>query len=164
MQNQPLLDRIQAKIYQDRSSLKQTLISRHAGQKVVFTNGCFDLLHKGHIHTLSRARDLGDLLIVGLNSDDSVRRLKGPSRPVNSQLDRAFLLSALCCVDYVTLFAEDTPVETIRILAPSIHVKGGDYRAEDLPEKEAVESQGGKIVVLPFEKGYSTTQILERGT
>lgn len=163
MQNEPLLDRIRAKIFTDRSSLKQTLTSRHSGQKVVLTNGCFDIVHTGHIHTLARARDLGDLLIVALNRDDSVRRLKGPARPVNAEGDRALVLAALSCVDYVTFFAEDTPVETIRILGPSIHVKGGDYRAEDLPEKEAVESQGGKIVVLPFEKGYSTTQILERG-
>lgn len=159
MQNTPHLDRIHSRIFEDRAILARKLAGRPG---IVFTNGCFDILHKGHIHTLCRARELGDLLVVGLNSDESVRRLKGPSRPVNSQADRAFVLAALSCVDYVTYFSEDTPVETILELSPAVHVKGGDYRAEDLPEKTAVESRGGKIVVLPFEKGYSTTQILER--
>ncbi len=156
------LDRIRSKVFRDRAALKRELDERHPGRQTVLTNGCFDILHRGHIQTLSGARDQGDLLIVALNSDESVRKLKGPSRPVNSEDDRALLIASLSCVDYVTFFGEDTPIETIRILAPRVHVKGGDYKPEDLPEREIVVSLGGRLVVLPFERGYSTTAILEK--
>lgn len=129
---------------------------------MVFTNGCFDILHAGHIRYLEDARALGDLLVVGVNSDSSTRHLKGPSRPIVLENERAEAVAALRSVDYVTVFEEDTPVETIRILKPDIHVKGGDYCAVDLPETPVVESYGGKIVIVPFSKGLSTTSIIER--
>lgn len=135
---------------------------RQAGQTVVFTNGCFDLLHVGHVQTLSRARAEGDRLVVGVNSDESVRRLKGARRPVNPEADRAALLAALRCVDAVVIFAEDTPVETLEVLRPDIHVKGGDYKVEELPEAETVRAYGGRIVLIDLVPGRSTTSMIER--
>ncbi|MBI3925963.1 MAG: D-glycero-beta-D-manno-heptose 1-phosphate adenylyltransferase [Armatimonadetes bacterium] len=132
---------------------------RSSGARVVFTNGCFDLLHAGHVETLLRARCEGDALVVGLNSDASVRRLKGPRRPLTREEDRAFLVAALECVDYVVVFPEDTPIETIRQLRPDVHVKGGDYRPEDLPEGEVVRSYGGRVVIAPVIPGLSTTRL-----
>lgn len=129
---------------------------------VVFTNGCFDLLHVGHLRTLREARRLGDLLVVGLNSDASVRRLKGGSRPVVPLEERAELLAGLECVDYVVPFEEDTPIPTLQVLRPEVHVKGGDYRPEDLPEAEVVRSWGGRVVVARRVPGRSTTQLVER--
>ncbi len=135
---------------------------RAEGRTVVFTNGCFDLLHLGHLRYLRRARAMGDLLVVGLNSDASVRRLKGPDRPLVPELERAELLAGLRCVDFVTLFNEPTPEAVIDALRPSIHVKGGDYRVEALPEAAAVRRGGGRVVILPFEVGHSTTDLVER--
>jgi len=138
--------------------------AREEGKTVVFTNGCFDILHVGHVRYLQDARALGDLLVVGVNTDDSVRRLKGPTRPVVSEWERAEILAALQCVDYVSLFNEDTPVELITAIRPSIHVKGGDYKVEDLPEAEAVIAGGGKIVIVSFSstdsEGFSTTNVI----
>jgi rfaE bifunctional protein nucleotidyltransferase chain/domain len=128
----------------------------------VFTNGCFDLLHVGHVKTLQRARAEGDRLIVGVNSDDSVRRLKGPSRPLNNEMDRACLLAALKCVDAVTIFPEDTPVEVLSELRPDVHVKGGDYREEDLPEATVVKQHGGRIVLIDLVPNRSTTALIEK--
>lgn len=134
------------------------------GRTVVFTNGCFDILHIGHVRYLQDARALGDLLVVGVNSDDSVRRLKGPDRPVVPEFERVEILAALQCVDYVTIFAEDTPVELILTVKPDIHVKGGDYRPEDLPEADAVLSVGGRIQIVPYTstetEGRSTTTLI----
>jgi 3-deoxy-manno-octulosonate cytidylyltransferase (CMP-KDO synthetase) len=130
------------------------------GQRVVFTNGCFDILHVGHIQLLETARASGDFLVVGLNSDASVRRLKGESRPIHSQEARATVLAALSCVDAVVIFEEDTPVETIEVLKPNVHVKGGDYNADDLPETETVRRNGGEILIIPLVEGYSTTRAL----
>lgn len=135
---------------------------RAAGETVVFTNGCFDLLHVGHVQTLSRAKAEGDRLVVGVNSDASVSRLKGPQRPINSEMDRAALLAALRCVDAVVVFTEDTPVETLLALQPDVHVKGGDYKVEDLPEASVVESYGGRIVLIDLVPGRSTTAMIER--
>lgn len=135
---------------------------RDDGETVVFTNGCFDLLHVGHVQTLSRARAQGDRLVVGVNSDASVARLKGPHRPINSELDRAALLAALRCVDAVVIFTEDTPVETLTVLRPHVHVKGGDYRIEDLPEASVVQEYGGRIVLIDLVPGRSTTAMIER--
>ncbi len=135
---------------------------RAAGETVVFTNGCFDLLHVGHVQTLSRAKAEGDRLVVGVNSDASVSRLKGPQRPINSEMDRAALLAALRCVDAVVIFTEDTPVETLLALQPDVHVKGGDYKVEDLPEASVVESYGGRIVLIDLVPGRSTTAMIER--
>ena len=130
--------------------------------RIVFTNGCFDLLHVGHLRYLQQARELGDLLVVGVNTDAGVRRLKGPSRPLVSEDERAELLAGLRCVDYVTLFDEATPVETIRALKPHVHVKGGDYREEDLPEAAAVREGGGEVKIMPLVPGRSTTDLVRK--
>jgi len=132
------------------------------GGKAVSTNGCFDILHVGHVALLEEARKLGDFLIVGINSDASVKKLKGPSRPLNSENSRAVVLRALRCVDAICLFEQDTPVEWLQKIQPSAHVKGGDYKAEDLPENTLVKSWGGEIVILPFIEGHSTTSIIDR--
>lgn len=129
-------------------------------KRIIFTNGCFDILHKGHITYLAQAKDLGDILIIAINSDDSIKRLKGVDRPINKLEDRMFLLASLYFVDYVTFFNEDTPVEIIKKIKPDIHVKGGDYDIKTLPEKSVIESYGGEIVILPFVDGYSTTKLI----
>jgi rfaE bifunctional protein nucleotidyltransferase chain/domain len=135
---------------------------REAGGRVVFTNGCFDLLHPGHVSYLRAARSLGDALVVGLNSDTSVRRLKGPSRPVVPEKDRAVVLEALESVDAVVVFGEDTPVRLMRELEPTVYVKGGDYRIKDLPEAEVAKEFGAEVRIIPFEPGYSTSALIER--
>lgn len=132
---------------------------RQAGSRVVFTNGCFDLLHVGHLATLQSAREQGDLLVVGLNSDESVQKLKGPARPLLPQWERAQLLAALTCVDYVVIFSEENPNEVLRQLQPDVHVKGGDYRVEDLPETPIVEAYGGRVHIAPIVQGRSTTRL-----
>lgn len=135
---------------------------RSLGETVVFTNGCFDLLHPGHVDLLRKAKALGRRLVVGLNSDDSVTRLKGPTRPILSQADRAAMLSALSCVDLVVIFEEDTPLELLSALKPDILVKGSDYRPDQVVGKDLVESYGGKIALVPLVDGYSTTGIEKR--
>jgi rfaE bifunctional protein nucleotidyltransferase chain/domain len=130
--------------------------------KLVFTNGCFDLLHRGHIYYLSRARELGDVLVVGLNSDSSVSGLKGPGRPVNSQQARAEVLGALAFVDYIIVFEEETPLELIKTLQPDLLVKGGDYRVEDIVGYREVNSLGGRVVTIPLLEGYSSSSIIDR--
>lgn len=143
-------------------TLAQALELRN-GRSLVFTNGVFDLLHVGHVRYLRQARALGDLLIVGVNSDESVRRLnKGPERPLNVADERIELLEALRWVDGAVEFAEDTPVELIRQLRPEVHVKGGDYRVEDLPETPIVQEYGGRVEILPFVVGRSTTSLVNR--
>jgi rfaE bifunctional protein nucleotidyltransferase chain/domain len=133
------------------------------GQKVVFTNGCFDLLHLGHVRYLEEACSLGDALIVGVNTDASAARLnKGPGRPCTPEADRARVLAALACVDRVVLFDEDTPLILITALQPDILVKGGDYRLHDIVGREIVLARGGRVLALPFVPGYSTTALLER--
>jgi D-beta-D-heptose 7-phosphate kinase/D-beta-D-heptose 1-phosphate adenosyltransferase len=129
---------------------------------LVFTNGVFDILHRGHVEYLDHARRLGDAMVVGLNTDDSVRRLKGPMRPVNGEVDRAVVLAGLCSVDAVVLFGEDTPYRLISALLPDVLVKGGDYRAEDIVGAREVTEAGGRVVVAPLLAGRSTTNILER--
>lgn len=131
-------------------------------KKIVFTNGCFDLLHLGHIRYLQEAKNLGDCLIVGLNSDSSVRALKGEKRPLVPQQERAEIISSLSCVDYVVIFDELTPENLILSLKPHLQVKGGDYKIEEIPERKAVESYGGKVVIVPYVKGYSTTNLVEK--
>jgi len=132
------------------------------GKRIVFTNGCFDLLHAGHVKYLQKARSLGDLLILGLNSDASVRRLKGPKRPLIDQDERSHLLAALDCIDYVTIFEEDTPLELISALKPLILAKGGDYSLDGVVGREIVESYGGRVELITFVDGKSTTNIIER--
>ncbi len=142
--------------------LGQLARRRARGETVVFTNGCFDILHPGHVRYLEAARDLGDLLVVGLNSDASVRRLKGPPRPVCTQEERAVVLAGLRSVDYVVIFDEDTPRALIEAVRPDVLVKGGDWRVEEIVGREAVERAGGRVVTIPVVAGKSTTGILER--
>lgn len=135
---------------------------RTSGERIVFTNGCFDLLHRGHTRLLRHARALGDLLIVGLNSDASVRRLKGPSRPVLLQDERAELLSAMVSVDYVVIFEEADPGRVIAALEPDVLVKGADWAKEEVVGRETVERRGGRVVTIPLVEGSSTSNILRR--
>ena len=132
------------------------------GKKVVFTNGCFDILHVGHLRYLNEAKKQGDILIVGVNSDSSVRQLKGEGRPINNEIDRAEMLSGLKAVDFTVIFEELTPIETLEKLKPSIHVKGGDYDKNKLPETATVEKNGGEVRILSFVEGKSTTNIVKK--
>ncbi len=146
-------------------SLKELLSeleSKRKDKKVVFTNGCFDLIHAGHVDYLQKAKALGDLLVVGMNSDSSVRRIKGEKRPILSQELRMAVLDSLKPVDYVVLFEEDTPLRLIEAIKPDILVKGGDWSLEKIVGREFVESYGGKVVTIPFEYDISTTKIVER--
>ncbi|HKI59936.1 MAG TPA: D-glycero-beta-D-manno-heptose 1-phosphate adenylyltransferase [Mariprofundaceae bacterium] len=133
---------------------------RQQGKRVVFTNGCFDLLHPGHVTYLEDAKALGDMLIIGLNSDDSIRRLKGDSRPVNRLEDRAHMLAGLRSVDLVVPFSEDTPIQLIAALLPDVLVKGGDYRPDDIVGAKEVRRAGGEVVVVPFLNGHSSTSLI----
>ena len=132
------------------------------GRTVVFTNGCFDLLHAGHVKLLERAKRYGDLLIVGLNSDRSVRALKGPGRPILGQEDRALLLAALQSVDYVAIFNERTPQRLVERLRPGVLIKGADWGAAQIVGRRTVERRGGRVIRLPLLKGYSTTKLIKR--
>jgi rfaE bifunctional protein nucleotidyltransferase chain/domain len=155
-------NQIEQKI-QTREAISTTLAQwRAAGQRIVFTNGCFDLLHYGHLHYLAQALDLADRLVVGLNSAASVRRLKGPHRPINDELTRTHLLAALQMVDAVVVFEEDTPLELIRIVQPDILVKGGDWKPEQIVGSDLVLARGGQVLSLPFVTGYSTTNIEQK--
>jgi len=135
---------------------------RAAGRTIVFTNGCFDILHRGHVELLAAARRLGDVLVVGLNSDDSVRRLKGPHRPINPEADRATVLDAVRWVDFVTIFEEDTPVVLIEALQPDVLVKGGDYTEERIVGADVVRRRGGNVVIVPLLAGRSTSAVVEQ--
>jgi glycerol-3-phosphate cytidylyltransferase len=135
---------------------------RQQGKKIVSTNGCFDILHVGHARILAESKEQGDVLIVGLNGDESVSKLKGANRPINSELDRAELLCALSSVDYVTIFTEDTPVAFLRCIKPHIHVKGADYKPEDLEETPVVREGGGEVVILKLVPGKSTSSLVDR--
>lgn len=141
----------------DIEKLKEILNKKNNGKKIVFTNGCFDILHRGHVEYLQKAKELGDLLVLGLNSDSSVKRLKGESRPINNEKDRAIILSALECVDYIIIFDEDTPFELIKNLKPDILVKGGDYKIENVVGREYAK----ETVLIDFVDGYSTTKIIK---
>ena len=132
--------------------------------KIVFTNGCFDLLHRGHVYNMSRARELGDILVVGLNSDTSVSRLKGAGRPVNQQQARAEVLAAMAFVDFVIIFYEDKPLNLLRAVMPHILVKGGDYTIEEVVGYKEVSSWGGRVQIIPLLEGYSTSSILNKST
>ena len=135
---------------------------RRAGKRIVFTNGCFDILHAGHAQYLRKAASLGDLLFVGLNGDASVRRLKGAGRPVQKAADRAYLLASLSCVSYVAVFSEDTPLRLIRDVMPHVLVKGGDWKGKEIVGAELVEANGGAVRTIRFLPGRSTTSILAR--
>jgi rfaE bifunctional protein nucleotidyltransferase chain/domain len=136
--------------------------ARTAGKKAVFTNGCFDILHRGHVEYLQSASILGDLLFVGVNSDASVARIKGPERPIVVLEDRMRVLASLACVDYVVSFDEDTPAALIDRLVPDVLVKGGDWEAERVVGRATVEGHGGRVAIVDFRRGYSTRKIIER--
>lgn len=147
----------------DRYPLKEKISDLKAqGKKIVFTNGCFDIIHSGHIYYLGEAKKTGDILIIGLNSDNSVRRLKGNDRPVNNETDRAMVLDALKFVDYVTIFEEDTPYELIKLLQPDILVKGGDYNTDEIVGADIVRKNGGEVLIIPYVKGKSTTELIKK--
>lgn len=130
--------------------------------RIVFTNGCFDLLHRGHVYNLSRAREMGDILVMGLNSDASVSRLKGPGRPVNPQQARAEVLAAMAFVDFVIIFQEDKPLNLIGTVKPHILVKGGDYKVEEVVGYREVTSWGGRVEIIPLLEGYSTSSLIDK--
>ncbi|MBI4489217.1 MAG: D-glycero-beta-D-manno-heptose 1-phosphate adenylyltransferase [Deltaproteobacteria bacterium] len=136
--------------------------AKSEGKKVVFTNGCFDLMHRGHLHLLREAKKLGDLLIVGMNSDRSVKKIKGPERPILPAQERAELIAALEMVDYVTSFDEPDPYAVIKELRPNVLVKGEDWAKEGIVGREIVEEEGGKVAVIPYLEGYSTTEIIQK--
>jgi len=136
--------------------------ARRDGRRIAFTNGCFDLLHVGHIRYLAAARDAADLLIVGVNDDASVRRLKGPARPLVPDAARAEVVAALAAVDYVTLFSEDTPYELIRTVQPDVLVKGSDWAPDQVVGRDVVEARGGRVLLIPVVADFSTTTLVER--
>lgn len=154
---------MRSKILNNPEKLKAALRKqRHGGGKIVFTNGCFDMLHPGHVELFHYCKNLGRTLVVGINSDASVKRLKGDQRPVCSQQDRAFMVAALHAVSYVYIFDEDTPIELIKVVRPDYHVKGGDYKADTLPETPIVRELGGEVRIFPTVKGYSTTSTIAK--
>ncbi|MGI4991325.1 D-glycero-beta-D-manno-heptose 1-phosphate adenylyltransferase [Halobacteriovorax sp. GFR7] len=141
---------------------KEYVENHFSGKKIVFTNGCFDILHRGHLMYLNEAKKLGDILIIGLNSDSSVKRLKGEDRPVNSEDDRQFMLENLKSVDKVFIFEEDTPYDLINAVLPSVLVKGGDWAIDQIVGHDIVTANGGQVLSLNFEDGYSTTNLIEK--
>jgi len=152
-----------AKIARDAATLRDTLAERRAvGARVVFTNGCFDLLHPGHVRYLEAARALGDVLVVGVNDDASVRRLKGPGRPILRAAERVELLAALAAVDHVVVFADDTPLALIETLAPDVLVKGADWAADDIVGRDDVVGRGGRVERIDLVPGMSTTELIRR--
>ncbi|MDP6907471.1 MAG: D-glycero-beta-D-manno-heptose 1-phosphate adenylyltransferase [Candidatus Marinimicrobia bacterium] len=148
--------------YQLKNVIKAINDDKKDSKKIVFTNGCFDILHVGHIRYLSEAKSLGDILVIGINSDKSVKELKGPSRPINSLSDRALILSELRYVDYVVSFEEQTPLELIKIIMPDILVKGGDYTVETVVGSSEVIHSGGQVKLLQFHEGYSSTNYIDK--
>ncbi|MDL2231058.1 D-glycero-beta-D-manno-heptose 1-phosphate adenylyltransferase [Bacteroidales bacterium OttesenSCG-928-L19] len=140
--------------------MKEFFLENRPKKRIVFTNGCFDILHLGHVEYLAKAKDMGDLLIVGLNTDDSVKRLKGPSRPINPENARAHVLVALQFVDYVVLFNEDTPYQLIKAISPDVLVKGGDYIINEIVGADLVSENGGEVKVIPLTEGFSTSKIV----
>jgi len=148
------------KIYNRAYLLKQVAVWKFLGKNISFTNGCFDILHAGHILSLSEAAKEGDVLVVGVNTDASTKRLKGPERPINNENDRALMLASLSIVDAVTLFDEDTPYELITAIMPDVIVKGGDYTFEQMIGAKEVVANGGRVVINPILQGYSTTGII----
>jgi len=150
------------KIVSQTELLKIRKTLKRQGKKIVFTNGCFDIIHRGHVEYLAKAKKLGDILVVALNTDSSVRKLKGETRPVTKLADRAFIMAHLDMVDYVTSFATETPQAIIGRLLPDVLVKGGDYCPDDIVGAKEVKGAGGRVVVVPFVKGKSSTKIIEK--
>ncbi|HNQ67548.1 MAG TPA: D-glycero-beta-D-manno-heptose 1-phosphate adenylyltransferase [Bacteroidales bacterium] len=155
------LNLIQSKIFSRDQLSKSVLNWKNENKKIVFTNGCFDLIHKGHIEYLAAAKDFGDKLIIGLNSDNSVKRLKGDLRPINNQEARALLLASLIFTDAIVIFDEDTPEEIIKLYSPDVLVKGGDYQYNEIVGADHVINYGGKVEIIPLVEGYSSTNIIK---
>lgn len=153
---------IRNKIFKSKDLALLIRRAQKKGQKVVFTNGCFDLIHKGHVTYLEKARQQGDILIVALNSDASIRKIKGPTRPINKLSDRLHVMAALESVDYVTSFSQDTPLQLIRLLQPNVLVKGGDWKPDQIVGAPDVLKRGGKVLSITFIKGHSTTKMIAR--
>jgi len=156
------LKTLNSKVYYLDTLTKQVKQWKMAGKKVVFTNGCFDIIHRGHIEVLARTADLGDKLIIGLNSDQSIQKIKGEDRPVIDEQSRAILLAALSFVDAIVLFSEDTPLELISALLPNVLAKGGDYEIETIVGHEIVQKNGGKVKLVPFVDGFSSSTIIDK--
>jgi rfaE bifunctional protein nucleotidyltransferase chain/domain len=156
------LQTIEKKVMDAVSLSEQIRKWRDQGCKIVFTNGCFDILHLGHVDYLARAADYGDKMIIGLNSDHSVSRIKGPTRPINNERSRAMVLAALGCVSAITVFDEPTPYELISLVQPDVLIKGADYKPEEIVGYDIVTSRGGSVKTIPFVNGYSTTAIEQR--
>ena len=156
------VDAIPGKIFSSHQIVQKVMQWRLLGKKIAFTNGVFDILHQGHIFSLSHAAKEGSCLIVGLNSDASTKRLKGEDRPVNDQQSRALLLASLLMVDAVVIFEEDTPLELIKSIMPDVLVKGGDYKVEDIAGAKEVIANGGQVVINPMVEGFSTTDIINK--
>lgn len=157
--HQQLRDKVVAK----EKAAEKLQAMRDLGKKIVFTNGCFDILHPGHVDYLSQARDLGDVLVLGLNTDNSVRLLnKAPNRPINDEHTRALVLAGLASVDLIVFFDEETPYELIRFINPDVLVKGDDYQLERIVGFDIVKAAGGKVVTIPFLPGYSTTRLIQK--
>lgn len=155
------LEKINDKILNENALLDRLKVWRREGKSIVFSNGCFDILHRGHVEYLSKAADLGDILVIGLNTDASVKRLKGPSRPVNDEKARAVVLAALQFVDAVVFFDEDTPYNLIKCVQPDVLVKGKDYKAEDIVGYDIVTNSGGRVETIELVEGFSTTKVIE---
>lgn len=153
---------IPSKIVSPEDLVRKVAQWRFLGKTVAFTNGCFDILHPGHIASLSEAAKVADILIVGLNSDSSVKGLKGPNRPINNEESRALLLASLCLVDAVVLFSAPTPLELIKLIMPDFLVKGGDYKIEEIAGAREVLAAGGKVLINPIVEGFSTTSLIEK--
>jgi rfaE bifunctional protein nucleotidyltransferase chain/domain len=159
------LELINSMIFDNKEEIKFWLgYWRFHQNKIVFTNGCFDILHRGHIDYLANAADLGDVLIIGLNADESVSRIKGINRPIQDQTSRAMILSALHFVDAVVLFNEDTPYDLIKYVKPDILVKGSDYKPEEIVGYDVVNEKGGEIITIDFLEGFSTSNIIQRAS
>ena len=156
------LNKINSKIFSLDDLKNQVNAWKQAGEEVVFTNGCFDIIHRGHIEVLAQTADLGDRLIIGLNSDSSIQKLKGEDRPIIDQQARAILLAALSFVDAVILFPEDTPINLISTLLPDVLAKGGDYEIETIVGHEIVQNNGGEVILVPFVDGFSSTIIIDK--
>ena len=156
------LERVKNKIFNKNNLLEKLEVWRSANKKIVFTNGCFDLIHLGHIEVLARSADLGDILIIGVNTDSSIKELKGNNRPIIEENSRAQQLASLEFVDAVILFNEQTPLELIKVIKPNVITKGGDYNSEQVVGNEIAVKNNGEVIIIPLTQGYSTTSILDK--
>ncbi len=156
-------NQLKEKVVSQDQALKNLKAWREKNKKIVFTNGCFDIIHPGHIDYLSQARDLGDILVLGLNTDQSVRRLnKGSNRPINDERTRAYVLAGLACVDLIVFFDEETPYNLIKLLQPNVLVKGNDYEVEKIIGFDILKENGGEVITIPFLEGYSTSSLIKK--